>query len=195
MSEQPDPSCPFCAIASSYAPYPPTSPPPATSPHLSPTVTSPQTHLILSTPHVVSFLDILPLAPAHLLLCPRAHRPKLTDVAGDEAAEMGRYLPVLSRAVVEVLGEGTDWNVVQNNGVGAGQVVGHVHFHVIPRRSASSGEGWGGSGSEGEGRFAKSFAMFGKGAREELDDDEGREMAARLREAVAEVLRRDNSKL
>lgn len=185
MTHPTDDACPFCKIAAAYAPFPPTSPPPPTSPTLSPAATTPETHLILSTPTAVAFLDIMPLAPFHLLLCPRAHAPKLTDVPADEAATLGRYLPVLSRALVRVLGEGTDWNVVQNNGAGAGQVVGHVHFHVIPRVQRA-----GDAGPMGE-RFAKSFAMFGKGRREELDDDEGREMAAKLRSAVAEVLQQE----
>ena len=181
----PDESCPFCTIASTYAPYAPTDPPPPTAPDLSPSRTAPETHLVLSTPDAVAFLDIMPLAPAHLLLCPRTHSPRLTDVPSGEAASVGRYLPVLSRAMVRVLGEGVDWNVVQNNGPGAGQVVGHVHFHVIPRLSGS-----GAAGPVGE-RYAKSFAMFGKGRREELDEEEGREIAARLRAAVAEVLRQE----
>lgn len=176
--------CPFCNIAASYAPYAPTSPPPPSSPSISSTATAPETHLILSTPTAIAFLDIMPLSPFHLLLCPRTHSAKLADVDPDEAASLGRYLPILSRALVRVLGEGTDWNVVQNNGAGAGQVVGHVHFHVIPRVSGGS------TGAMGE-RFAKSFAMFGKGRREELDEEEGREMAARLRSAVAEVLQQE----
>lgn len=184
-----DPPCPFCNIASAYAPFPPTDPPAATSPLIAPTLTTPQSHIVLSTPHAVAFLDILPLAPAHLLICPRPHSARLSSVAPSDAAELGRYLPILSRAVLRVLGEGTDWNVVQNNGEGAGQVVGHVHFHVIPRVSGSASVG------PLEGRFQKSFAMFGKGQREELDDEEGAEMATRLREAVAEVMRESEAKL
>ena len=182
----PDETCPFCTIASTYAPYPPTSPPPPTSSLLSPDLTAPETHLILSTPDVVAFLDIMPLSPAHLLLCPRPHAQKLSDVPPAPAEALGRYLPVVSRALVRVLGEGTDWNVVQNNGVGAGQVVGHVHFHVIPRLKDR-----GAAGGPMEERFRKSFAMFGKGPREELGDEEGREMAALLRGAVAEVLQQE----
>ncbi|PKS06721.1 hypothetical protein jhhlp_006795 [Lomentospora prolificans] len=131
--------------------------------------------------------DIL-LQPFHLLLCPRSHKPKLTDVSYDEAAEMGKYLALLSRAIVKV-SETPDWNVVQNNGVGAGQVVGHVHFHIVPRGARSREVG-----GPGEERFSKSYAMFAKGQRDELDDEEGRIMAGLLREAVAEIMTEEAEK-
>jgi diadenosine tetraphosphate (Ap4A) HIT family hydrolase len=121
----------------------------------------------------------MPLSIGHILLCPRAHRPKLTDVTGHEAAEMGRYLRILSAAVVRATGV-KDWNVVQNNGAAAAQVVPHMHFHVIPRPELRDKR------SE---RFTAT--MFGRGQRDELDEDEGGELAERVRRAVAEVMRGD----
>lgn len=49
----------------------------------------------------------------------RTHREKLGDVSIEEGEGVGRWLGVLSRAVVGAVGEGEemgDWNVVQNNG-------------------------------------------------------------------------------
>lgn len=187
--------CPFCTIASSYAPYDPLRPPspppstdcasPSSSPDaaaaaaasdpLNPDKISPAAFIVLSTPALVAFLDIMPLSPGHLLLCPRRHATKLTDVTGGEAGALGRALVALSRALVRATGV-PDWNVVQNNGAAAAQVVGHVHYHLIPRPEIRAA-----------GRFRESFTMFGRGVRSELDDDEGRALAARLRAAVAEV--------
>ncbi|KAL2132900.1 hypothetical protein VTI74DRAFT_3178 [Chaetomium olivicolor] len=178
----PDPSdCPFCHIASVFAPYPPSSPPPSTSALLNPDLTSPQpsTFLLLSTPLLIAFLDIMPLSMGHILLCPRSHRPKLTDVSPAESAELGRYLRILSAAVVKATGV-ADWNVVQNNGAAAAQVVPHMHFHVIPRPELRDKR------SE---RFTAT--MFGRGQRDDLDEEEGRELAERIRSAVAEVVRGD----
>ncbi|OTB01658.1 hypothetical protein M426DRAFT_25424 [Hypoxylon sp. CI-4A] len=140
---------------------------------------SPASHVVLSTPAVIAFLDVLPLSPGHVLLCPRAHRPKLTDVSRREAAELGACLRVLSAALVRATGV-PDWNVVQNNGAAAAQVVGHVHYHLIPRPEIRA-----------SGRFSESFTMFGRGVREELDDEEAVGLADRLRRGVAEVLKDD----
>ena len=88
-----------------------------------------------------------------------------------EGAALGSWLPVVSRAVMRALGrDGGDWNVVQNNGASAAQVVPHVHYHIIPR----------GGGDVPEIK-ARSWTMFGRGQREDLDDAEGKVIAASIR--------------
>lgn len=171
-------SCPFCRIAATYPPYDPSDPPPPTSPIVDPDATSPDpaTFVVLSTPRLIAFLDIMPLSAGHVLLCPRAHRPKLTDAMPAEAAEAGRFLRVLSAAVARATGVG-DWNVVQNNGAAAAQVVPHMHFHVIPRPELRD-----------RGRERFTATMFGRGQREDLDEEEAASLAGEIRAAVAEVL-------
>jgi hypothetical protein len=63
--------CPFCLIASSI--------PPSSAPQI---ITSPlgSAFPLLSTPTVIAFLDIAPVSRGHILLCPRAHREKNTDL-------------------------------------------------------------------------------------------------------------------
>ncbi|KAL0472113.1 HIT-like domain-containing protein [Neurospora intermedia] len=175
-SSDTQPNCPFCHISSTFPPYPPTSPPSPFPPSTS-TSPQPQTFLLLSTPLLIAFLDIMPLSPGHLLLCPRRHAAKLTDVLPDEAAELGRYLRTLSEAVTRATGI-KDWNVVQNNGSAAAQVVEHMHFHIIPRPGLREAE-----------RFTST--MFGRGKREDLDEDEGEELARRVRGFVTEVVREE----
>jgi diadenosine tetraphosphate (Ap4A) HIT family hydrolase len=65
----------------------------------------------------------------------------------------------------------------------------HVHFHLIPRYQ----EGRGNNASKGKVDFdkMKSWRMFGRGTREELDDDEAKEMAANLRAALREEVREE----
>ncbi|KAI0834375.1 HIT-like protein [Hypoxylon sp. FL0890] len=172
--------CPFCNISASFAPFDPDHPPPANSPSLDPAKLAPPAFVVLSTPTLIAFLDILPLSPGHLLLCPRAHRPKLTDVMPSEAADLGVYLRVLSAALVRATGV-PDWNIVQNNGAAAAQVVNHVHYHLIPRPEIRA-----------SGRFSESFTMFGRGVREELDDEEAVVLAEKLRRCVALVLEEES---
>lgn len=178
----PDSSCPFCTISSTYQPYDPLDPPPPSSPSLDPDLVSPSSFVVLSTPVLVAFLDILPLSPGHLLLCPRPHRPKLSDVSSDEAAQLGEYLRILSKAMTHATGI-EDWNVVQNNGAAAAQVVPHMHYHIIPRPEIRA-----------SGRFSESFTMFGRGKREELDDDEAVLLADKFRQSIATVLKEEEEK-
>ncbi|KAI1655171.1 HIT-like protein [Daldinia decipiens] len=174
--------CPFCSISSTYSPFPPDQPPPTDSPSIDPFQLAPPAFVVLSTPTLVAFLDILPLSRGHLLLCPRAHRSKLTDVTSHEAAELGVHLRVLSAALVSATGV-KDWNVVQNNGAAAAQVVNHVHYHLIPRPEIRA-----------SGRFRESFTMFGRGVREELDDDEAVALAEQVRRSIAFVLEEEARK-
>ncbi|KFH40725.1 Hit family protein-like protein [Hapsidospora chrysogenum ATCC 11550] len=165
--------CPFCAIAAAHKPFPPSSPPPSIPPDL----TTPASFVVLSTPSLIAFLDILPLSRGHLLVCPREHRPKLTDATPSESRRLGAAVRLLSAAVCRATGV-EDWNVVQNNGAAAAQVVPHMHYHLIPRPEIRA-----------SGRSHESFTMFGRGRREELDDDEAAVLAAEIRRQVAAVVR------
>ncbi|KAK8078978.1 hypothetical protein PG994_002785 [Apiospora phragmitis] len=163
-------------------PLRPDRPPGPRLPLLDPYKAAPASFVVLSTPTLLAFLDILPLSAGHLLLCPRRHAPKLTDVDASEAAALGRYLRFLSKALVRATGV-ADWNVVQNNGAAAAQVVNHVHYHLIPRPEIRA-----------SGRMRESFTMFGRGVRSELDDDEGAALAVRLRETLRVVLDEEGRK-
>ncbi|KAK6858386.1 Adenylylsulfatase HINT3 [Apiospora arundinis] len=174
--------CPFCTIANTYPTYDPSSPPGPESKLLDPDKAAPASFVVLSTPTLLAFLDILPLSVGHLLLCPRRHAPKLTDVDASESAELGSWLRLLSKALVKTTGV-YDWNVVQNNGAAAAQVVNHVHYHLIPRPEIRA-----------SGKLRESFTMFGRGVRSELDDDEGAELASKLRENIKQVLDEESRK-
>lgn len=71
-----------------------------------------------------------------------------------------------------------DWNVVQNNGPRAAQVVPHVHFHIIPR-----------VGDVPEVK-AMSWTMFGRGQREDLDEEEAGRLVRRIRGKLEGEVRR-----
>ncbi|KAF2770943.1 HIT-like protein [Teratosphaeria nubilosa] len=89
-----------------------------------------------SSPKVYAFLDINPLAPGHALVIPTHHGAKLTDIPDDSLTEI---LPV-ARKIAAAQGL-TDFNILQNNGRIAHQVVDHVHFHVIPKPDEKQGLG------------------------------------------------------
>ncbi len=83
---------------------------------------------------VLAFLDINPLARGHTLVIPKTHVETIFEIAPSEMSALAEALPRLARAVeVGVQAEGL--NLFQCNGKASGQVVPHLHFHLIPRRT------------------------------------------------------------
>lgn len=99
-------------------------------------------HRVYEDDHVLAFLDIGPLAPGHTLVIPKEAKAHLHQLSDESAAAIGRALPRICRAVLSATGA-TDYNILQNNGSAAHQVVMHVHFHIIPKLGdAGLGIGW-----------------------------------------------------
>ena len=87
----------------------------------------------------VAFMDIGPVAEGHVLLIPKTHAATIEDLPSQDAGGLLANLPRIALALRAATGcEGL--NVLQNNGRVAGQVVMHVHFHLIPRNSGDAFE-------------------------------------------------------
>jgi histidine triad (HIT) family protein len=105
-----DPACVFCKIIGGQIP----------------------SSKVFEDAHTFAFLDIAPFEKGHVLVVPKHHTAFLTDLPQPE------LLPFIS-AVKKVAGLLLErlpcdgFNLVQNNGACATQVVPHVHFHVVPR--------------------------------------------------------------
>jgi histidine triad (HIT) family protein len=97
-------------------------------------------HRVYEDEHVLAFLDVGPLSLGHVLVIPKERVAFLHELSDDAGAAIGRVLPRITRAVMDVTGC-ADYNVLQNNGAGANQAVFHVHFHIIPKHSDGSGLG------------------------------------------------------
>eukprot|EP01104_Vermistella_antarctica_P009068 TRINITY_DN2315_c0_g1_i4.p2 TRINITY_DN2315_c0_g1~~TRINITY_DN2315_c0_g1_i4.p2 ORF type:complete len:160 (+),score=29.68 TRINITY_DN2315_c0_g1_i4:37-480(+) len=94
-------------------------------------------HNIFETEHCIAILDAFPMVKGHSLLIPKKHYREVQDMPADEAAAVFKELPRLSKAVQAATGcEGI--NIISNNGSVAGQMVFHVHFHVIPREEGDN---------------------------------------------------------
>jgi histidine triad (HIT) family protein len=81
----------------------------------------------------VSFLDLFPVRPGHALLVPRSEGQFLGDLPMDDLLELGPLLQKLINCVKQVTGA-PDAAVILRDGPAAGQVIPHVHWHVIPRQ-------------------------------------------------------------
>ncbi|KAK3054835.1 Adenosine 5'-monophosphoramidase [Extremus antarcticus] len=91
---------------------------------------------IFESEKVLAFLDINPLSSGHALVIPKHHGAKLTDIPDDQLSEL---LPVAAR-IARAAGA-DQYNILQNNGKMAHQVVDHVHFHYIPKPNEQEGLG------------------------------------------------------
>lgn len=95
-------------------------------------------HRVYEDDHVLAFLDVGPLSLGHVLVIPKERVAFLHELSDEASAAIGRVLPRLAKAIVEVTGC-PDYNVLQNNGAAANQAVFHVHFHIIPKHADGSG--------------------------------------------------------
>ena len=81
----------------------------------------------------LAFLDIMPRAPGHALVLPKAPARNILDVAPDDLAHVMKIAQKIAKVSVSVFG--ADGVTVQQFNEGAGgQVVFHLHVHVIPRK-------------------------------------------------------------
>jgi histidine triad (HIT) family protein len=90
---------------------------------------------VLESPRTLSFRDITPQAPTHVLVIPKDHYPDLGALAG---AGSGLLAEVMTQAHQVAVAEGistTGYRVVMNSGSDAGQAVPHVHAHVLGGRA------------------------------------------------------------
>lgn len=81
---------------------------------------------------ILAFLDIAPLNPGHTLIIPKEHHTSITTLPVDVAAHMMEVAPRIACAMMRAT-EADGFNLMLSNGACAGQVVPHVHLHVVPR--------------------------------------------------------------
>lgn len=87
--------------------------------------------LVYEDEHVVAFHDINPQAPVHLLIIPRRHIASFADLGDDDTELLGNLMQV-TRKLAEKFGVvETGYRVVTNCGRDGGQVVFHLHFHLV----------------------------------------------------------------
>ena len=79
----------------------------------------------------VAFNDIRPKAPTHILLIPKKHIEKLSDLNSGDAALAGKMILNISKIAEQAGIKENGFRVVVNNGKNSGQEVYHLHFHIL----------------------------------------------------------------
>ncbi len=79
---------------------------------------------------ILAFKDIEPAAPVHLLIIPKQHFDSLAEMGETEAPLLGKML-ALAPVLAKEAGANNGFRVVINTGHDGGQVVKHLHVHVL----------------------------------------------------------------
>ena len=82
----------------------------------------------------IAFLDITPCNKGHTLVLPKKHYETMDDIPPEELQDLIVKIQKVAKAVVKAV-NAEGYNVNQNNKKAAGQVIDHIHFHIIPRFS------------------------------------------------------------
>jgi histidine triad (HIT) family protein len=81
---------------------------------------------------VLAFLDIGPISDGHTLVISKQHFGKLHDCPAELLGQVSTRLGKIAGAVAAAM-DADGYNLLCNNGRAAGQLIEHLHFHIIPR--------------------------------------------------------------
>ncbi|MEJ0020963.1 MAG: HIT family protein [Candidatus Doudnabacteria bacterium] len=88
--------------------------------------------IIYEDDQTLAILDIRPVSRGHALVMPKKHTEDLLSATGEDLVNTIKVTQKITRAVKDATGA-IGMNVSTNNGAAAGQVIFHLHFHIIPR--------------------------------------------------------------
>ena len=101
---------------------------------------APGLHLLgISHGPTLAFKDIAPKAPVHLLLIPKAHCAGLNDLTPEVSATLPHLMATAATLAKEHGVAESGWRLVSNCGPDAGQMVFHLHFHLMGGRKMGVG--------------------------------------------------------
>ncbi len=112
----PDPDCIFCGIVAGRIP----------------------SKKLYEDDDIIAIRDISPAAPLHLLVVPKAHIATVNELTGEEAGLIGRMVLVARDLAVEAEVAEDGYRLVLNVNRSGGQLVYHIHLHVVGGRQMGS---------------------------------------------------------
>jgi histidine triad (HIT) family protein len=89
-------------------------------------------HKLYEDAHTLAFMDVMPQSPGHALVIPKSEAENLYELAPESLAATILTTQRIARAVRKAF-DPPGILIAQLNGLGAGQSVFHIHFHIIPR--------------------------------------------------------------
>ena len=90
--------------------------------------------LLYQDDEVIAFPDINPAAPIHLLIVTKRHIPSLAHLSEDETPLVGHMIKIANQLAREEGIADSGYRLVINTGKDGGQVVPHLHMHLLGSR-------------------------------------------------------------
>jgi histidine triad (HIT) family protein len=87
--------------------------------------------IVYEDEEVIAFMSIRPINVGHTLVVPKKHYENIYEISEEETAYLYKVVKKLSHAVKQAV-DAEGIRIVQNNGEAAGQVIFHMHVHIIP---------------------------------------------------------------
>ena len=97
--------------------------------------------IVYEDEHALAFLDVKPVAPGHTLVVPKKPMRNIFDADDETLARVMSAVRKIAPAVRDAVGA-HGMHINSNHEAAAGQVVFHLHFHLIPRHDRSGYEFW-----------------------------------------------------
>ncbi len=107
------------------------------------------TQKVYESEKALAFLDINPVNPGHILVIPKNHSENLNDIEEEDYLAVQKVVRYIAPKAAEALGA-CGYNIGQNNLPCSGQVVMHLHVHIMPRFEGDGHELWHGKAYESD---------------------------------------------
>jgi len=89
----------------------------------------------------LAFLDIKPVNPGHTLVVPKKHYENLEAIPAEELGALIFTVKKVGALIKDKL-SAPGYNITENNDPIAGQLIAHLHFHIIPRHDGDGLKLW-----------------------------------------------------
>lgn len=89
-------------------------------------------HSVYEDDAVFAFLDIHPVNPGHTLIVPKRHSERIEDAPQEDVNNILATIKKIAPGILAAV-RAKAFNIGVNNGAHAGQLIPHIHFHLMPR--------------------------------------------------------------
>jgi len=98
-------------------------------------------HKVYEDEDTLAFLDINPTSAGHTLVIPKGHYANFEEVPEDVLKKTILIVKLIGQKLKDGLGV-ESYNVCENNDEAAGQLIPHIHFHLVPRYKGDGLKPW-----------------------------------------------------